>query len=206
VQLNDTTRGYFEKMATLEHGQLAQDMKSVVSAKPDPGAIERLTSQPPYNAQLRTTCVATRLEGGHADNALPQLARAMVNCRILPGQSVVEIQKTLERVFADPKIVVSPSGKDTGSDPSVVNKELAAAIDKLSPKFWPGVPWIPSMSAGATDGRFLRNAGIPTFGHGGLASDIFDVRAHGKDERVSIPAMFEGEEYLYELVKALSGG
>jgi acetylornithine deacetylase/succinyl-diaminopimelate desuccinylase-like protein len=206
VQLNDTTRGYFEKMATLEHGQLAQDMKSAVSAKPDPAAIERLSSQPPYNAQLRTTCVATRLEGGHADNALPQLARAMVNCRIVPGQSVEEVQKTLERVFADPKIVVTPSGKDTGSDPSVVNKELAAAIDKLSPKFWPGVPSIPSMSAGATDGRFLRNAGIPTFGHGGLASDIFDVRAHGKDERVSIPAMFEGEEYLYELVKAVSGG
>ncbi|HEX2690407.1 MAG TPA: M20/M25/M40 family metallo-hydrolase, partial [Kofleriaceae bacterium] len=98
VQLNDTTRGYFEKMAAIEHGQLAQDMKALVSAKPDPQAIERLSAQPPYNAQIRTTCVATRLEGGHADNALPQLARAMVNCRILPGQTVESTQKQLEKV------------------------------------------------------------------------------------------------------------
>ncbi len=206
VQLNDTTRGFFEKMATVEQGQLAQDMKSITSAKPDPAAVDRLTAQPPYNAQLRTTCVATRLEGGHADNALPQLARAMVNCRILPGQTPDETQKTLERVFADPKLVITPIKRDTGSDPSVLNKELAAAIEKLTPKFWPGVPAVLSMSAGATDGRFLRNAGIPTYGHSGLASDIFDVRAHGKDERVALKAMFEGEQYLYELVKLLSGG
>lgn len=206
VQLNDTTRGYFEKMAGIEHGQLAQDMKSLVSAKPDPAAIARLTAQPPYNAQIRTTCVATRLEGGHADNALPQLARAMVNCRILPGQTVEQIQKQLEQVFADPKITVTATPRDTGSDPSAINKDLLAAIEKLTPRFWPGIPAVPTMSAGATDGRFLRNIGIPTYGHSGLASDIFDVRAHGKDERVSVKAMFEGEEYLYELVKALSGG
>ena len=206
VQLNETTRGYFEKMATLETGQLGQDMKSVTSAKPDPAAIERLSAMPPYNAQLRTTCVATRLEGGHADNALPQLARAMVNCRILPGQTVEDVQKQLERVFADPKVVVTATARDTGSDASPLNKELVAAIEKLTAKFWPGIPAVPTMSSGATDGRFLRNIGIPTYGHSGLASDIFDVRAHGKDERVSIQAMFEGEQYLYELVKLLSGG
>jgi acetylornithine deacetylase/succinyl-diaminopimelate desuccinylase-like protein len=206
VRLNDTTRGYFEKMATIEKGQLAQDMKSLVSARPDPAAIGRLTAQPPYNAQMRTTCVATRLEGGHADNALPQLARAMVNCRILPGQTVEEIQKQLEHVFADPKLVVTPIPRDTGSDASALNKDLLAAVEKLSAKYWPGAPIVPTMSAGATDGRFLRNAGIPTYGHSGLVADIFDVRAHGKDERVSVQAMFEGEQYLYELVKALSGG
>jgi acetylornithine deacetylase/succinyl-diaminopimelate desuccinylase-like protein len=206
VQLNDTTRGFFEKMAAIEKGQLAQDMKSLVSAKPDAAAIERLTAQPPYNAQIRTTCVATRLEGGHADNALPQQARAMVNCRILPGQSVDEIQKQLEKVFADPKLTITPIARDTGSDASVLNKELAAAVEKLTSKFWPGIPAVPTMSTGATDGRFLRNAGIPTFGHSGLAADIFDFRAHGKDERVEVKAMFEGEQYLYELVKLLSGG
>jgi acetylornithine deacetylase/succinyl-diaminopimelate desuccinylase-like protein len=206
VQLNDTTRGYFEKMATVEKGQLAQDMKSLVSAKPDPAAIARLTAQPPYNAQIRTTCVATRLEGGHADNALPQLARAMVNCRILPGQTVDEIQKQLEKVFADPKLAIKPIARDTGSDPSALNKDLFAAAEKLTAKFWPGIPVVPTMSAGATDGRFLRNIGIPTYGHSGLAADIFDVRAHGKDERVEVKATFEGEQYLYELVKALSGG
>ncbi|HET7503994.1 MAG TPA: M20/M25/M40 family metallo-hydrolase [Kofleriaceae bacterium] len=205
VQLNDTTRGFFEKMATLEHGQLGQDMKALASARPDPQAIARLTAMPPYNAQMRTTCVATRLEGGHADNALPQLARAMVNCRILPGQSPDDIGKQLEKVFADPKITVTAVGRDTPSDPSVVNKELAAAIDKLTEKFWPGIPAVPTMSAGATDGRFLRNVGIPTFGHSGLAADIFDVRAHGKDERVGLQSLFEGEQYLYELVKLLSG-
>jgi acetylornithine deacetylase/succinyl-diaminopimelate desuccinylase-like protein len=206
MQLNETTRGYFAKMATVEQGQLARDMKSVASAKPDPAAVGRLTAQPPYNVQLRTTCVATRLEGGHADNALPQLARAMVNCRILPGQTVVQIQKQLETVFAEPKLVVTATPRDSGSDASVLDKDLVAAIEKLTAKFWPGIPVVPTMSAGATDGRFLRNAGIPTYGHSGLAADIFDVRAHGRDERVEAKAMFEGEQYLYELVKLLSGG
>ena len=181
-------------------------MKSLVSAKPDPAAIARLTAMPPYNAQMRTTCVATRLEGGHADNALPQLARAMVNCRIVPGQTPDEIHKDIERVLADPKLVITANPRDPGSEPSAMNQELLAAVAKLTPKFWPGVLAVPTMTAGATDGRFLRNAGIPTYGHSGLASDIFDVRAHGKDERVAIQAMFEGEQYLYELVKALSGG
>jgi acetylornithine deacetylase/succinyl-diaminopimelate desuccinylase-like protein len=206
VQLNDTTRGFFEKMSAIEHGQLAADMKSLVSARPDPAAIARLTAMPPYNAQIRTTCVATRLEGGHADNALPQLARAMINCRMVPTQTAEEVQKELEKVLADPKLTITPVPRDPPSQPSVVNPELAAAIEKLTQKFWPGVPAVLSMTPGATDGRFLRIAGIPTFGHSGMASDIFDVRAHGRDERVSIQAMYEGEQYLYELVKALSGG
>jgi acetylornithine deacetylase/succinyl-diaminopimelate desuccinylase-like protein len=206
IQLNDTTRGYFEKMSELQSGQLAADMKSILSAKPDPAAIERLTAQTPYNVQLRTTCVATRLEGGHADNALPQQARAMVNCRILPGQPIEDIQKQLEKVFADPKLVVTATERDTGSEPSVVNPELQGAIDKLTRKFWPGVRSVPTMSAGATDGRFLRNIGIPTFGHSGLASDIFDIRAHGKDERVLAASLYNGEQYLYELIKEVSGG
>jgi acetylornithine deacetylase/succinyl-diaminopimelate desuccinylase-like protein len=206
LHLNDTTRGFFEKMAALEHGQLAQDMKALVGPRPDPAAVDRLTALPPYNAQIRTTCVATRLEGGHADNALPQLARAMVNCRIVPGETVEQVQKELEATLADPKLTITAIARDSGSDPSAMNKDLLAAIEKVSPKFWPGVPAVPTMSAGATDGRFLRNVGIPTYGHSGMASDIFDVRAHGKDERVSIQATFEGEQYLYELVKALSGG
>src|SRR5262245_10834128 len=208
VHLNDTTRAYFERLATIQSGpaQDGQDMKAILASPPDEAAVTRLSARPAYNAQLRTTCVATRLEGGHADNALPQLARAMVNCRIVPGESVEETQKTLEKVLAEPKITLSLAAHDSGSDPSVINKELAAAIDKLTPKFWPGVSPVPTMSAGATDGRFLRNIGIPTFGHSGMAADIFDVRAHGKDERVNIQAMFEGDQYLYELVKALSGG
>jgi acetylornithine deacetylase/succinyl-diaminopimelate desuccinylase-like protein len=204
VQLNPTTRQYFERTASIEGGELASDIRSLLSAKPDPKAIERLSAKPPYNAQMRTTCVATRLEGGHADNALPQLARAMLNCRILPGTKVEEVQATLERVLADTQIKVSAESRDTASEPSALRPDLTAAIEKLNAEFWPGIPLLPTMSAGATDGRFLRNAGIPTYGHSGLANDIFDVRAHGKDERIGVEAFYRGNEYLYRLVKALA--
>jgi acetylornithine deacetylase/succinyl-diaminopimelate desuccinylase-like protein len=204
VQLNPTTRQYFERTASIEGGELASDIRSLLSAKPDPKAIERLSAKAPYNAQMRTTCVATRLEGGHADNALPQLARAMLNCRILPGTKVEDVQATLERVLADAQIKVSAEGRDTASEPSALRPDLTAAIEKLNAEFWPGIPLLPTMSAGATDGRFLRNAGIPTYGHSGLANDIFDVRAHGKDERIGVEAFYRGNEYLYRLVKALA--
>jgi acetylornithine deacetylase/succinyl-diaminopimelate desuccinylase-like protein len=206
VELNQTTRIYFEKLSAIETGQVSADMKALLGAKPDAAAIERLSAQPPYNAQMRTTCVATRLEGGHADNALPQLAKAMINCRILPGHRPDEIQKTLEKVLADPKIVVTAVARDTGSDPSALNPELMTAIETLTKKYWPGVPVMPTMTAGATDGRFLRNVGIPTYGHSGLASDIFDNRAHGKDERVLVKAFYDEQQYLYDLVKLVAGG
>ena len=204
VELNETTRAYFTKLSTIETGQLATDMKSVVAAKPDAAAITRLSALPPYNAQLRTTCVPTRLEGGHADNALPQLARAMINCRAMPGTKVEDLQKTIERTLANPKIVVTAVASDPRSDPSPLDKRLVAAAEQLTAKYWPGIPVLPIMSPGATDGGYLRNAGIPTYGHSGLASDMFDVRAHGKDERVSVKAFFDEQEYLYELVKLLS--
>ncbi len=204
VELNDTTRTFFAKMAKIETGQLAADMKSLLSASPDPAVIARLSALPPYNAQIRTTCVATRFEAGHADNALPQLARATVNCRVLPGHSIAETQKTLEQTLADPAIVITPIDKDTTSAPSAMNPELFAAATKLTAKFWPGAPVLPTMSAGATDGRYLRKAGIPTYGHSGMAHDILDVRAHGKDERVAVKSFDDGLEYLYELVKLLA--
>jgi acetylornithine deacetylase/succinyl-diaminopimelate desuccinylase-like protein len=206
MRLNDTTRLYFERMSNMEPGQVGADMKAILKSNPDPEALARLSAKPPYNAQLRTTCVATRLEGGHADNALPQLARAMVNCRILPGQGVEDVQKTLIKVMADDQISVVPAERDTASEASPLNPQLINTIEKLTAKFWPGISVLPSMSAGATDGRFLRNIGIPTYGHSGLASDIFDNRMHGKDERVNVDAFYRGEDYLYELVKVLSGG
>jgi acetylornithine deacetylase/succinyl-diaminopimelate desuccinylase-like protein len=206
VQLNDTTRKYFETMSRIEQGQDAADMKAVLADPPDAAAIERLSAKTPYNAQLRTTCVATRLQGGHADNALPQVARAMVNCRILPGHSTAEIQSTLVSVLADDKISVTPDQPAKPSPPSPLSPQLLKPIEKLTAKFWPGVPVLPIMSTGASDSLYLRNAGIASYGHSGLANDIFDVRAHGKDERVSVKAFFTGQEYLYELVKQLSGG
>jgi acetylornithine deacetylase/succinyl-diaminopimelate desuccinylase-like protein len=206
VQLNDTTRKYFETLSGIEQGQDAADMKGVLANPPDATAVERLSAKTPYNAQLRTTCVATRLQGGHADNALPQVARAMVNCRILPGHSTEEIQSTLISVLADDKISVTPDAPATPSPPSPLSPEVLQPIEKLTAKFWPGVPVLPIMSTGASDSLYLRNAGIAAYGHSGLANDIFDVRAHGKDERVNVKAFFTGQEYLYELVKQLSGG
>jgi acetylornithine deacetylase/succinyl-diaminopimelate desuccinylase-like protein len=206
VQLNETTRLYFDRMSKIEQGQDAADMKAVLADPPDPAAVARLSQKTPYNAQLRTTCVATRLQGGHADNALPQVARALVNCRILPNHSPEEIQSTLVAVLADDKITVTPDQPAKPSPPSPLNPQLLKTIEKLTAKFWPGVPVLPLMSTGATDSLYLRKAGIASYGHSGLASDIFDVRAHGKDERVNGKAFFTGQEYLYELVKQLSGG
>lgn len=206
LHLNDTTKQYFAKMATIENGQVASDMRSVASARPHPAAAERLSANPGYNAQLRTTCVATRLEAGHADNALPVSARATVNCRICPGERVEDVQKALETAVANPKLVVTAAQRDVSSDPSPLNQELVAAVEKLSATFWPGAPVIPTMSTGFTDGRILRNAGIATYGHSGLAADVSDTGVHGNNERVSIKALADSQDYLYQLVKLLAGG
>jgi acetylornithine deacetylase/succinyl-diaminopimelate desuccinylase-like protein len=206
VQLNDTTRRYFAQMSKIDQGAEAADMKALLAEPPDAGAVERLSAKTPYNAQMRTTCVATRLEGGHADNALPQVARAMINCRILPGHDIEEIRGTLIHVLGDDKVSVTPDQPATPSPPSPLSPELLKPIEKLTAKFWPGIPVLPIMSTGASDSLYLRNAGIPAYGHSGLANDIFDVRAHGKDERVNVKAFFNGQEYLYELVKQLAGG
>ena len=208
VKLNETTRAYFERTAELENDQTAADIRSVLSAHPDPASLSlmRLAANPAYNAQLRTTCVATMLEGGHAYNALPQVARATVNCRILPGESPDEVKATLVRVIGDDRIAVSQIAEPVLSAPSALHGEIMGAIAKLSAEFWPGAPIVPTMSAGATDGSYLRNAGIPTYGHSGLAGDVDDMRAHGKDERVLVSSFFAGHEYLYRLVKLLAGG
>jgi acetylornithine deacetylase/succinyl-diaminopimelate desuccinylase-like protein len=207
-KFNETTRAYFERMAQFENEQTAADIRAMLSDKPDPAAMSftRLAANPGYNSQLRTTCVATMLEGGHAINALPQLASAKVNCRIMPGEPVGEVKTTLERVLADDQIVVTQLHQPMLSAPSALNEEIMGTIEKLSQEFWPGAVVLPIMSAGATDGSHLRNAGIPTYGHSGLANDIREFRAHGKDERVLVKSFYEGNEYLYRLVKMLSGG
>jgi acetylornithine deacetylase/succinyl-diaminopimelate desuccinylase-like protein len=206
VQLNETTRAWLERAAPLEEAQVAADMRAVAAGRADAAAIERLSSKPIYNAQLRTTCVATLLQGGHAENALPQSARATVNCRVLPGESIVDVQKTLVRVLDDEQISVTPTWVHVSSAPSPLNQEIMQAVETLSARFWPGAPVIPSMSTGATDGSFLRNAGIPTYGHSGLGMNIDDIRAHGKDERILVKSFYEGVEYLYQLVKVLASG
>jgi acetylornithine deacetylase/succinyl-diaminopimelate desuccinylase-like protein len=206
MKLNETTSTWLEEASGLEDAQMRADMLSAASPHPDAAAVARLSAKPVYNAQLRTTCVATLLEGGHADNALPQRAQATVNCRVLPGESIDEVRKTLVRVVNDDQVSVTPTWIAAQSPPSPLRPEILDAIKQVTQEMWPGVPVIPTMSTGATDGSFLRSVGIPTYGTSGLAGDIDDVRSHGKDERVAVKSFYDGQEYLYRLVKLLAGG
>jgi acetylornithine deacetylase/succinyl-diaminopimelate desuccinylase-like protein len=207
LHLNDTTRAFFERSAPFENDQIAADMRAVASAKADSDVPAALAAIPSYNALLRTTCVATMLGGGHAVNALPQLATANVNCRVMPGEPIEEIKATLVRVLADDQITVTQEGRAVLSEPSKLSEEIVGAIEKLAHETWPDAVLLPTMSAGGTDGSYLRNAGIPTYGHSGMAMEPRDsARIHGKDERVPVKSFYQGNEYLYRLVKMLSGG
>jgi acetylornithine deacetylase/succinyl-diaminopimelate desuccinylase-like protein len=204
ARLNEVTLGYFQKMSLIETGQIAADMKAVTKSHPDKAAISRLSALPYENALLRTTCVATRLEAGHADNALPETAWAVVNCRLFPGDAPEAVRAILIRVLDDPEISVMAMGEGSRSDPSPLRPDVMGAIEKVTAEMWPGVPVIPVMSTGATDGLFLRNAGIPTYGISGFFEDLNDMRAHGRDERLGVKQFYEGTEFLYRVVKALS--
>jgi acetylornithine deacetylase/succinyl-diaminopimelate desuccinylase-like protein len=206
VALNEVTRGYFERSATVQSDpKVAADMRAVARPTPDLAAAARLSaSLPYYNAQMRTTCVATRLLGGHANNALPQMASANVNCRILPGVPPASVKAKLVEVLADPKITVTFVGDATPSKPSPLRADVMNAVESLTRQMFPGVVVVPVMSTGATDGLYLRNGEIPTYGVDGTFGDIDDVRAHGRDERVGVKQYFEGLEFQYRLIKALA--
>jgi acetylornithine deacetylase/succinyl-diaminopimelate desuccinylase-like protein len=206
VNLSEITRTYFDRMAAFQSDPTtAADMRAVATPTPDPQAAARLSAGSAYyNALMRTTCVATRLEGGHANNALPQLAAANVNCRILPGESPAAIKQKLEEVLADPKITVTFVDRATPSAPSPLTPEVMNPIESITKAMWPGVIVVPMMGTGATDGLYLRNAGIPTYGVEGIFYEIDDNRAHGRDERVGVKQYFEGLEFQYRLIRALS--
>jgi acetylornithine deacetylase/succinyl-diaminopimelate desuccinylase-like protein len=213
VRINEITRSYFEKNAALKTGQVAADMQAVAKQPPDPAAVHRLSSAPYYNSLLHTTCVATMLSGGHARNALPQTARANVNCRIFPGEDPEEVHKTLERVANDPRIKISavsqltPDGKVVPVvpvPPSPLLPEITEAMEKVLSVVWPGVPLVATMSTGASDGKYTRIAGIPTYGISCMFFDINDNREHGKDERVGVQDFYDGVGFGYQLIKELS--
>jgi acetylornithine deacetylase/succinyl-diaminopimelate desuccinylase-like protein len=202
-------------MSTLESGQPASDMKAILAARPDLAAISRLSENPEYNSTMRTTCVATRLVGGHANNALPQSAQANVNCRILPGHSMEEVRQELIRVVDDPKVTVGyvdnadeihDSAPNTRALPPAAPKsEVLQPLERLVSKMWPSIPVIVTMSTGASDGIFTNAAGMPTYGISGIALETNDVRAHGKDERLPIDSYYKGVDFYYHFVKAISG-
>ncbi len=203
MQLNDVTRAYFGQLAKVEKGPQAADLAQAANGSHE--AMERLAAQSPsMNAILRTTCVATELEGGHAPNALPQLAAANVNCRIFPDDTVENVFATLKKVVADDQVIVSIKTDEGKAPPSPMRPDVMKAITQVTDTMWPGVVILPSMSAGASDGRYLRAAGIPTYGVQGFFMDRNDVRAHGRDERMPVESFYEGQTFLYELVKTLS--
>jgi acetylornithine deacetylase/succinyl-diaminopimelate desuccinylase-like protein len=204
VQLNEVTRAYFERSATIEGDPLGEDMRALVADPGDSAAAARLSLSPHLNALLRTTCVATMLEAGHAENALPQTARATVNCRILPGESDAEVERTLIEILDDPDIRVSRIGEPTASPPSPLTGEVLATVERLTEETWPGVPVVPTMSTGATDGLYVRNAGIPVYGVGAIFEDPHDNRAHGRDERVAVDRFYEALDFWYRMVKELA--
>jgi len=205
-KLSATTRAYFEQMARIETGQTAADMKAILREPPDAEAIARLSASPINNSTFRTTCVATMLEAGHATNALPQRARATVNCRILPGESVAEVRETLAHVLANDKIRITPTHEPTLSPPPPLSREILGPVEAVSAEMWPGVPVVPTLLAGATDGRFTINAGIPTYGVTGMFRDPDGGGVHGLNERIRVRSLYEGHEFLYRLVKRYAGG
>ena len=205
VNLNEVTRAYFDRMSRVESGQTAADMKAVATERPDEQAAGRLSdSSAYYNALMRTTCTPTLLEGGHAENALPQTARATVNCRILPQETAADVQQTIVRVLADDQIKVTPVAQPKPSPPSPLRADVMQPVERLTAEMWPGTPVVPIMSTGATDSLYFRQAGIPIYGVSGIFTDIDDNRAHGRDERLGVKELYDGQEFLYRLVKALS--
>jgi len=213
VEINEITRNYFAHAATLTSGQLSADLRGVAKEPPDGDSIKRLSNNPYYNSLLHTTCVATMLTGGHAPNALPQMARANVNCRIFPGEDPEHVRKALERVVADAKVNITAVAQKTADGqiipivtvpPSPLLPEVTGALDRTLATMWPGVPIVPTMSTGATDGKYLRIAGIPTYGIACMFFDMEDHRSHGKDERVGVQDFYDGVEFGYRFLKALS--
>jgi acetylornithine deacetylase/succinyl-diaminopimelate desuccinylase-like protein len=204
-QLNEVTRAYFQQMSKIEKGQRSADLVKVAEGSEQAMRDVAATSAP-LNAMMRTTCVATLLEGGHATNALPQLAAANVNCRVLPEDSVENVLQTLKKVVADDQVIVTIKTDEGRSPASPMRSDVMKAFERITDTMWPGVVTLPTMAVGGSDGRYLRVAGIPTYGVQGFFVDRDDVRAHGRDERMPIRSFYEGQTFLYEFVKTLAKG
>jgi acetylornithine deacetylase/succinyl-diaminopimelate desuccinylase-like protein len=203
LKTNEVTRAHFAGMAKIDTTGANADLAKV--AENDPEAMRRIAAaSPSWNSMLRTTCVATMLEGGHAHNALPQLAAANVNCRVQPDESLQYVIDTLKKVIADDQVAISITQEQANSPGSPLRPEILRAMFRITDTMWPGVVVLPTMSTGATDGRSLRAAGIPTYGVQGFFGERDDNRAHGRDERMLVRSFYEGQTFLYELVKILS--
>jgi len=203
LKTNKVTQAYFSAMSKIEDPSVRDDLAKVANS--DPAAMERIArATTAWNATLRTTCVATQLEGGHAKNALPQLAAATVNCRVQPDDSVDSVTQTLKRIVADDQVTIEVDGAVESGPPSEMRDDVMTAIRTTTEAIWPGVPAVPMMVMGATDGLYLRAAGIQTYGVQGFFYDRDDIRFHGRDERLKVQSFYDGQAFLYELVKRLT--
>jgi len=212
-ELNGVTRAYFEGLAAHEKGQSGADMQALLRTPPDQAAIVRVSADPHYNALVRTTCVATRLNAGHANNALPQTAQALINCRILPGHTPESVRQELIRVVADPRVEVQYVGSlnrdgsaaaQAGPLPGPPRADIINPLKGVADALWPGAPVVVDMETGASDSKYTYAAGMPSYGIGEEAIDRDDVRAHGKDERLRAASFYEGVDFFYRYLKALS--
>ena len=203
LKTNEVTAAYFTQMAKIDTRPIKSDLAKVAAGSQD--AMQHVAADnPAWNSTLRTTCVATMLSGGHALNALPQLATATVNCRVLPEDSPQYVLDTLNKVIGDPEVHISPLTQNSGGVPSPMRADILAAVSTASEQEFPGVPVVPIMVVGATDGRYLRSSGIPTYGVQGFFFDRDDIRFHGRDERMGVHSFYQGQEFLYNVVKILS--
>lgn len=205
ARLNETTRAYFKAISEQESGQAGADLSAVTRGKPDPRAIARLGASPFYHAMMRNTCVATMLQAGHAENALPQRARATIQCRLLPGEEPDSVRGTLQRVVADTQIAVTLANVPSPSPASPVDPEIMAPVRRITTEMWPGAIVLPVMDPWATDGLHFRRAGISVYGVSAVFIDVDDSRAHGRDERVGVKEFYEGVEFMYRLMQVLGG-
>ena len=203
LKTNEVTSAYFRRMGEISTGPEKQDLLGVADGSQE--AMQRVAAiAPAFNSVLRTTCVATMLEGGHAVNALPQLAAANINCRILPQDSPDYVEDTLRKVVADDQVAVELTGEFVHGPSSPLRPDVFEAATRVTSKVWPGVAVVPNMVMGGTDGRYLRVAGIPCFGIQGIFMDRDDIRFHGRDERIYVKSFYEGQTFLYDLVKLLA--
>ena len=204
VHLNEITTAYFTRQAGIGGGEMGAAMRALVANPRDAAAAAVISGDPSNNSRLRTTCVATTLEGGHARNALPQRARANVNCRILPNESVEDVRQQLISVMREPGVTIVNRTESQDSPPSPLTPDLLRTIEQTTAEVWPGMPVVPTMSTGATDGMYLRRAGIPVYGVSGLFYDT--PNAHGMNEHVSAQGFYDGLEFMYRLVRKLTAG
>jgi acetylornithine deacetylase/succinyl-diaminopimelate desuccinylase-like protein len=214
-EMNEVTRTYFTNLAGQETGQTAADIRAILAFPPDLAAAARLGAEPSFNSNFRTTCVATRLAAGHANNALAQTAQANVNCRIFPGHSPEEIRQQLIGIFADDKLsvkYVSDAGEvsDTAPErkamvPPAPIKEVFDPLTRLTEALWPGVPVTPVMENGASDSIYFAQAGIPCYGYSAIALERDDMRAHGRDERLPVDSYWKSLDFFYSFLKAVGG-